>query len=220
MVEFLLNANVLSSSACSDGKDYDRAIQLARERGHFVISELICKHLADRKRGWTMQHEQEVETRNARAHTPQALSLRARLGTASGRETERRLIPGENHQANDLSYALDEGMIESNTAASEAQGRGMSGVEAADLSWTRVIEEIEDEAPVAETLCDNSTGEQGDGTVSGAVDTRKGSAGPRGGLYQSGEQSWVPDEQQNVDPLVSSGLSTDVFMGFSEFSSP
>lgn len=210
MVEFLLNANALSSSACSDGKDYDGAIQLAREEGHFVVSELICKHSADRKRGWTMRYEQQVETRHARA----------RLGTASGRETERRLISSENHQANDLSYALDEGIIETNNAASEAQGRGIPGVEATDLSWTRVIEEIEDEAPVAETLCDNSTGQKVDGTVSGAVDTRKASSGPRGGLYQPGEQSWVPDEQQNVDPLLSSLFSTDFFMGFSEFSSP
>ncbi|KAI7781017.1 hypothetical protein LA080_015360 [Diaporthe eres] len=217
MVEFLLNANALSSSACSDGKDYDRAIQLAREWGHCVVSELICKHSADRKKGWTAPREQEVETRNAREHTPQALSLRSRLGTASGRGTERRLTPSETHQISGLSYALDEGMTESNTAASEAQGRGMSGVEATDLSRTRVIEEIEDEPPVAETLREKSTGEKSDGTVSGDLDTRNASSGPRGWLYQSGEQSWVPDEQQNIDPLVSSRLSTDVFMGVSEF---
>ncbi|KAH8767212.1 ankyrin repeat-containing domain protein [Diaporthe sp. PMI_573] len=69
MVEFLLNANTLSSSAYSDGKDYDRAIEMARENDHFVVSELIRKHSADRKR-WDGPHEQAVETGTPPEHTP------------------------------------------------------------------------------------------------------------------------------------------------------
>lgn len=226
MVDFLLNANALSSSACSDGKDYDRAIELARKKGHFVVSELIRKHSADRKR-WDVPPRQAVETNFSPEHTPESLSLKAKSGTATWPQTERRVTPSENLQyvtgldhTNRQSYAFEEGMAESGTAASKAKGNGMSGAEATGMSWPRVIEEIEDEPPVANSGSEEFRGEESDGTANQALNTNKAACELGGWSYQPIEQNWVEDEQQNVDPLVSSSLSTDVFMGFSEFSSP
>lgn len=96
----------------------------------------------------------------------------------------------------------------------------MPGTEATDVSWARVIEEIEDEAPLSDTRDKNSSGGKSDGTATQAFDTRQASSRPRGLSHQAREQNWVEDEQQNVGPLqISSSLGTDVFMGFSECSS-
>lgn len=225
MVEFLLNANALSWTAYSDGRDYDGAIEWARKFGHFVVSELICKHSADRKR-WNVPHQQAADTRIPTGHTSQSLLLRARSGTALWPQTERRATPSDNFQdavvldqTNSLCNALKQGMVESITAVSKAKGKGMSGPEATDMSWTRVIEEIEDEDPIADTGRENLSGEESDGTATRSFDTTEASLGPGGRLYQAIEQKWVEDEQHNVDLLISSSLSTDVFMGFSESSS-
>lgn len=223
MVEFLLNANALSSSAYFDGKDYDLAIQLARQQGHFAVSEVIRKHSADRKR-WDLPHRQAVETSFPPEHIPQSLSLRAKSGTATWPQTERRATPGENlqdatvlAQTQGLSYGFDECKVERGTAASKAQGDGISEAEATDASWPRVIEEIEDEPPVANAECDVSIGEESDGSDNQALDRGKASSGLGGWLYRPKEQTWVEDEQQNGDQLVPSSLSADIFMGFSEF---
>lgn len=211
MVEFLLNANALSWTACSDGKDYNGAIEWARKRGHFVVSELICKHLADRKR-WDVPHDQAVvETNVFLEKTPQLPSFRARSGTAVW-ETERRLTPGEKSQ--------DIAIPDQISGPSNALDEGISGAEETDVSWTSVMEEIEDGATLANTMCGSSNGEKGDGTASQAFDTMKASSGPRGRLHQTGGQNWFEDQQQNVELLVSSSLSADVFMGFSEFTIP
>lgn len=226
MVEFLLNANALSSSAYFDSKDYDLAIQSAREQDNFAVSEVIRKHSADRKR-WDVPHRQKVETSFPPKHIPQSLSLRANSGTATWPQSERRATSSENlqdvtvlAQTHGLSYAFDGCEAERGTAASKAQDNGTSEAEATDASWPRVIEEIEDEPPVANAGCDVSIGEESDGTDDQALDSGEASSGLEGWLYRPKEQIWVEDEQQNIDLLVSSSLSTDVFMGFSEFSSP
>lgn len=163
MVEFLLNANALSWTACSDGKDYDGAIQYSQKMGHFVISELICKHSADRKR-WGMPHGQAVDTKMSPEQPSRSLSPRANCGTTSWPQNERRLTPSGNlqnvagmDQTNGLSSGLEEDNIESGTAATKAEGRGMFGAEATDVSCTRVIEENEVESPLAETACEISS---------------------------------------------------------------
>lgn len=225
MVEFLLNANALSWTACSDGRDYDGAIEWARKGGNFVVSELICKHSADRKR-WNVPHEQAADTETPPECTPQSLSVRTKSETASWPQAEMRAMPSEDlrdvtvlDQSNRLSYAFDDAMVERNTAAPKAKDEGIFNADATDMSWTRVIEGIEDEDPLADTRRENLSGEESDGTATRSFDTTEDSPGPGGRLYQAIEQKWVEDEQQNVDPLVSSSLSTDVFMGFSESSS-
>lgn len=226
MVQFLLNANALSSSASFDGKDYDGAIELAKKHGHFVVSELIRKHSADRKR-WDVPPGQAIETNFLPEHAPQSLSLRARSGTSTWSQTQSWAMPSENLQGvkvldhtDGRSYAFDESMVDSSTAASKARGNGVSGAEPTDVICTRVIEEIEDEPPVADSGCEQFRGEEIDGTANQALHTSKATWELGGWSYQPGKQNWVEDEQQNVDLLVSSSLSTDVFMGFSEFSSP
>lgn len=225
MVEFLLNANALSSSACSDGKAYDGAIQLARETGHFVVSELICKHSEDRKR-WDVPRGHAVDTKTPPEHT-QTLSLRAKSGTPSWPQIERPFSPSGDlrgvsalDRIDGLSNALEEGMVESSTAACKAMRRGVSGAEAPSVSCTRVIGEIGDKPPLADTGYGMSGERKSDEARNQAFDTRQASSGPGGWLYQPGEQNWVEDGQQNVDLLVSSNLSTDVFMGFAESPSP
>lgn len=226
MVEFLLNANALSWTAYSDGRDYYGAIESAREMGHFVISELICKHSVDRKR-WNVPHEQAVVTETPPERTPQSLSVRTKSGTASWPQAERRAMPHENlqdvtvlDQTNCLSHAFDEGMVESSTTSSKAKGGGVSGAKLTDVSWTRVVEEIEDVPLLADAGREKASGEKSDETATQEFGSCNASSEPGGWLYQPGEQNWVEDEQQNVDPLqVSSSLGTDVFMGFSEYSS-
>lgn len=226
MVNFLLNAGALSSSACSEGKEYDRAIQLAMGAGRFVVSDLICKHLADGEREWAAPPERAVETRTPHEHTL-SLSLRAQSGTASYPQPETP-TPSEHLQrvavldeCVGLSYALDENMAESSIFASTAETEGVGGAEVTDMSWTRVIEEVEDEAPPADTGCERTIGGQGDWSPNQALDsTGKASSGLGGWLYQPREQNWVDDEQQNADLLVSSSMAVDVFMGSSEFPSP
>lgn len=226
MVDFLLNANALSSSACSDGKAYDGAIQLAREKGHFVVSELICKYSEDRKR-WDVPRGQAVDTRIARGRTSQKLSLRAKSGTAPWAQTEGQFSASGNlggvvglDQIDGLSNALEESMIENSVAASKAMGRGLSGGQATDLSRARVIEEIENEPPPADSGCEGSGEAKSHEAGAPIIDTRQSSTGPERWLYQPREQNWVEDEKQNFDPLVSSNSSMDVFMGFSESPSP
>ncbi|KAG6356272.1 hypothetical protein INS49_015659 [Diaporthe citri] len=226
MVEFLLNANALSWSAYSDGKGYDGAIEWARKRGHFVVSELIRKHSADRKR-WDVRHGQAIDERISPEHIPQTLSLPARSETASWPQNERRLTPSENLQGvavldrtNSVSYAHDEDMIASSTAASKVKGESRSGSDATGVSWTRVIEEIEDEELPAVTGREKPRVEESDGTANQAFSTGNASSRPGEWLHQQRDQNWVEDEQQSVDPLVPSSSSTDVFMGFSEFPSP
>lgn len=226
MVQFLLNAGALSSSAGGEGKDYDGAIQMAREEGHFVVSELICKHCADREREWAAPHERAVETRTPGEHTP-SLSLRAKSGTASCPQPER-LTPSEDLQSVAvldefvrLSYAPDENMAENSITAPTAEVEGMGGAEVTDMSRTRVIEELEDEAPPTDTRCERTNGGQGDWTPKQAFNnTGKASSGLGGWLYQPREQNWVDDEQQSADLLVSSSMAVDIFMGSSEFLSP
>lgn len=224
MVEFLLNAGALSSSAGSEGKEYDGAIQWARKEGHFVVSELICKHSADLKREWAAPPERAVETRTPQEHTL-SLSLRAKSGTACPQPE--RFTPSDNLQNVSvldefagLSYALDETMAESSITESTAEVEGMGGAEVTDMSWTRVIEELEDEAPPADTGCEATIGRQDHSTPNQETNNEKASSGLSGWLYQSNEQNWVEDEQQNADQLSSSSLAVDIFMGSSEFLSP
>lgn len=224
MVDFLLNANALSWTACSDGKEYDGAIEWARKGHHFVVSELICKHAADRHR-WDVPRRQTVARSIPLEHTPPSLSLRAELETLSWSHAEGRLTPSDTlqdtvllDQINSSSYMLDEDMVESGNAASKANGKGMPGAEATDMSWTRVIEEIEDEPSLADTGYDSAMfrGENGGGNASRTSGAGRASSGPGGWLYRPTDQNWIEDEQQNVDPPISSSLTTDVFMGFSE----
>lgn len=226
MVGFLLNANALSSTADSDGKDYDGAIRLAREHGHFVVSELICKYSVDRRR-WDTPHGQAIDTMAPPELASQMLSPLAKSGAIPWPRSERPFSPSGNIQGvvildriDGLSNAFEEDMVESSTAASKAMGRGMSGADAPDMSCTRVIEEIENEPPLADSGCERPSEDKTYGAGHQAVDTKRASSGPAGWLYQPREQNWVEDEQQDVDPLVSSNSSTDVFMGFSEFPSP
>lgn len=225
MVGFLLNANALSWTSCSDGGDYDGAIEWARKGGNFAISELICKYSADRKK-WDVPHGQEADTRAPPEHTPESLSVRTKSGTASWPRAEMQATPSESlhvtvlDQTTGLSYAFDEGMAESSTTSSTAINGGISGAKPTGVSSTRVVEEIEDVRPPADTGREQPSGEKSDETATQAFGSCNASSGPVGWLYQPGEQNWVEDEQQNVDPLqVSSSLGTDVFMGFSEYSS-
>lgn len=220
MVGLLLNANARSASAYTDGKDYDGAIQHARAKGHFVIAELICEHSNTRKR-WDVAHGQMVGTR-APPGQPHSLALRTHLGAVSSPHIEARYMPSQNiqdvpilDQASALCATLDEFMAEGSTSASKAKGK-----EATDLSGTPVIEEVEDESLPADTEWENPSEERRGGTADMALNTGRASPGPGEWLHQRRDQNWIEDEQQNVDAVVSSSLVTDVFMGFSEFSSP
>lgn len=225
MVDFLLNANALSWSAGPHGKHYDGAIQRATTRGHFEVAELIHKHSAGRKR-WDVPREPAVERSISPDHTSQPLSLRAESGTSSWSYTERRLTPSEDShgiavpdQIDGPRYAIDGAMVESGTAASEANGKGIPGAGSTDMSWTHVIEEIEDEPSLAGAGCERAKGVKRGGHASQSSGAREASSGPRGWLYRPTDQNWVEDEQQRVDPIVSSHLTTDVFMGFPGFPS-
>lgn len=219
MVGLLLNADARSASAYTDGKDYDGAIQHARAEGHFVIAEMICEHMKNRKT-WDVPHGQVVETRIP-PRQPHSLALRTHLGAISSPKVERRVTPSENIQgvpvpdeANGLCSVLDDSMDEGSTSASKARGK-----EAIDLSGTRVIEEIEDESPLADTGREEPSGKRNGGAANLALDTGRASPGPGERLHQRREQVWVEDEQQKVDSLAQGSLVTDVFMGYSELSS-
>lgn len=228
MVEFLLNANALSWTAYSDGKDYDGAIQYARRMGNFVIAELICKHSADRKK-WDAPHGQAIDEGIPSEHASLLLSLRGKDGTSSSSwpKSKGPLTPNEDlqnvvamDQINSSSNVLGHGMVETGGAANKDKGRGTSRAEATGVSCTRVIESPEDEPPLTESRGEMSGEEKSYKIVNKAVDTLKASSGLGRWLYQPREQNWIQAQQQRVDPLVSSNLSTDVFMGFSGFSSP
>lgn len=220
MVALLLNANGLSASAYTDGKEYDGAIQQAWDEGHFAIAEMIYEHSKNREK-WDVSYGHVWDTK-APPGQPFSLALRTYAGAASSIQTETRLTPSENIQGVpilDKTYGLcatlDGFMGEGSTSASKAKGK-----EVIDLSGTRVIEEIEDGSPLADTEWEESSGEKHGRTAELAVNTGRASPRPREWLNQRREQNWVEDEQQNVDPVVSTSLVTDVFMGFSEFASP
>lgn len=195
MVEFLLNANALSWTACYDGRDYDGAMEWARKGNQLVVSELICKHSADRKR-WNMPQGQTVDTGTPPERTPQLLSVRAKSGTASWPQPGIRALPHETLQGdtvldrtNCLSYAFDEAMGESSTASFKTKEGGISGAKPTDVSWSLVVEEIEDVPPLADTGREKASGEQSDETATQAFGLCNTSSEPGGWLYQPGEQN-------------------------------
>lgn len=219
MVKFLLNANALSATAWSNGQDYEGAIKRARSSKYSVICELICKHSVERSR-WDVPLGTAVETCIQLKHTHQSLSPRTKL-TAFWPQTGRQLTASENlpgiivsGQTNDSSNALEEGAIESSTAAPKAEAQVISGAEAVDMEWTRVIEEIEDEIPLTETGCGGCRSEMNGETAYQAFHPRQATSGPGAWLYQPTEQRWMEDDQQSAAKLVPSSLAEDVFMGF------
>ncbi|KAJ0108109.1 hypothetical protein J7T55_007228 [Diaporthe amygdali] len=203
MVEFLLNANAQSASARPGGEKYDGAVQTARHRGHFVIAELICKHAAD----------------------PCAQSLPTPEGdsrTANPVQTYGRLIPSEVHEGiasskedNAVSYNSDDGLFDSTIAGTKRKRQTMSGPETPGVSWTRVIEEVEDEEQPVHFRRKSSSGGKGDRTAHQHNNTWEASSGQAVELDESSGQNWIEDEKHDCGPKVSKGLAVDVFMGFS-----
>jgi ankyrin repeat protein len=224
MVEFLLNAGALSCSACSGGEQYDEAIRLARLFGHTVIAELICEYSMNRTR-WDVPRAQPpgVEAKASPPRTAHSLSLRPGAGAAPLAEMEAQTTAGENFEGvpvpketNNIRSAFDECIVESSTATSQEKSTGATEM---DLGRAiEEIEEIEDESSLVDAVTEEH-GEENQGTANLALEIGTALPGPGVSQHQWAGQEWVEGEQQNFDPVVSTGLVTDIFMGFSDFSS-
>ncbi|KAH8756598.1 ankyrin repeat-containing domain protein [Diaporthe sp. PMI_573] len=199
MVEFLLNANALSSSACSDGRYYYGAIQQARLMGHFVVAELICKHAADRRRGWTVAHGQTTDTEmpgDQEDETPYEMQGIVRSRYRADIYDESRYQTEQSHS--DLASSMDD-----SEAGFEAEEGSWTGPETTSMSWSRAIEEIEDEPSLPEVGREEYLGENNGRTADQYLWPWQPSSGQGEELYQPGGQNWDGGEHQNGEPLVS-----------------
>lgn len=221
MVDFLLNAGARSGSARTGGESYDGAIKTARTRGHFAVAELICKHSADRERDWAVEQNPTGYAMPPACVPPWPVS-EGDSRTAHAAQTIGRLTPSIDNgdsvsmmEHNSVSYTPGNGLVESISAGSKAKGKGTARPETTGGSWAHVIEEIDDEQPLADYKCGGYGGEKGDGAADQHDGTWNALLGQKGDMGQPSGEFGDEDQQQDSRALVSSDMRTDVFMGFS-----
>ncbi|KAK2603113.1 hypothetical protein N8I77_009593 [Diaporthe amygdali] len=218
MVEFLLNAGAESESAPANGKKYASAIQRAENHNYFVVADLIRRHESERERGWAVVHNPVTEIARPLGCAPQwsfppGDSTMAHPAPSDGHEDMECLVTL--NKENDVSYTPDGGSFDCSIVGFKTKKRAMSGLEAAAVNETRVSEVIQDQKLLLECRYRNFSGGKSDETAAQQADTWGASLGQEVKLGQPSGQNWVENKQQGSVPLVSNGLATDIFMGFS-----
>lgn len=223
MVEFLLNADAFSASASIDGKHYDGAIEIARNKRHFAVAELIRKHAADRKRGWTAASGQRTGTPTLGDDETHQAVIQSNPPTVYHLQAERQQHTGpylrDYPQLDDTGqfcYDSASGVYD-NQAGFEADADDMTGFEMTSLSCARPIEETAGELILKDSGKEGTLGENMDWIADPNSSHCEASSRPGWGLHQPEGQVWNDAEEQNDGQIILERLDTDVFMGFSEF---
>jgi len=93
--------------------------------------------------------------------------------------------------------------MDDSEAGFEAEEESWAGPETTSMSWSRAIEEIEDEPSLPEVGREEYLGENNGRTADQYSWPWQPSSGQGEELYQPGGQNWDGGEHQNGEPLVS-----------------
>ncbi|KAG8161335.1 hypothetical protein KVR01_009599 [Diaporthe batatas] len=219
MVEFLLNANALSGTAFSCARLYEGAIEMAVKGKHFAVADLIRKHSAGQDRGWGFAHDHQSTTTMAGLDKTQQPVTGSTWRSAQGPSgvghhmTDSAVNRYENVQ---VCLATDLRMINSKPS-SEVREESTTLTETTGSTGARAIEEVQDKSQLADSGGKVAFGDDGDNAADQNTFHCEVSSWAEWGVQQPEGQVWDGDDEQNDVQLILESLSTDVFMGFSEF---
>ncbi|KAG8162179.1 hypothetical protein KVR01_007944 [Diaporthe batatas] len=225
MVKFLLNANALSSTAWSNGGDYEGAIEKAKTNDYFGVSQLIQSHSAERDR-WNAPSGMSVASSIDTRYMQQPPMLRTNSPTTARPQSRTQFIAAESpssatslDQTHDPCQTRDREAFESSPSAQESEAHGIPGAEVNDVTWPSEFEDVVDGPQLAIAWRDESRDETHGETGDQALHIEETSSGNDASLYEPTGQCWVVENQGSA-LLGPSRMAENVFMGFPGSQSP